>query len=106
MVTRSGTPSADGATLIVTVPALARSGPVTVLGSSVSLNLQIVPQRRAVGGASVSGNIITIDGSRLNASDLAVDIGGIAVDIRTRRTVSDSAGYIQQIMTVQAGEQK
>ncbi len=100
VVTRRGSPGAGGTTLTVTVPALARSGPVTVLGSGVSINLQVVPQVRGVGGDVVAGNTIVIDGSGLNAPDLAVRIDGIAADVRTRRTVSDSDGYTQQLITV------
>ena len=49
-VTRTGTPSADGRSLSVVVPELARTGNVTVLGSGASFALQVVPLVRSVGG--------------------------------------------------------
>jgi len=107
-VTRTGSVSDNGKTLTVIVPALATSGPVTVLGSGASYDLQIVPVLRAVGGSLTTGSTLLLDGSGLSAADLTVTIDGKAVSSADVRTVieNDSTSYAgQQLLrvTVPAG---
>ena len=64
-LTRTGTASNNGTTLSVVVPALARSGAVTVLGSGASFDLQVVPTLRALGGTVAVGNTLVLEGTGL-----------------------------------------
>ncbi|WP_457334994.1 hypothetical protein [Rhizobacter sp. P5_C2] len=110
-VTLNGIASADGTTLTVGVPALVRSGLVTILGSGVSLPLQIVPVLRGIGGQVASGQAIVLEGSGFNAPDLSVTIDGRAVTGFTVRTIVDgifdssASKQVQQLLslTVPAG---
>ncbi len=99
-LTRSGSVGAGGTTLSVIVPALARSGEVTVLGSGNTVNgqfvpssveLQIVPTITAVGGSLTPGNSVLISGSGLSVNDLVVSIGGRTAGNFSVRTVVDGA---------------
>lgn len=98
--------SVNGSTQMqVTVPALARSGAVTVLGSGASFDLQVVPRITAVAGTVVTGNTLLISGSGLNPNDLAVTIGGRAagnVSVRTFISTSSNPAVAQdqQLLTV------
>ena len=102
LITRSGSASNGGTMLTVQVPALARSGAVTVLGSGASFALQIVPTLRSLGGTVAAGNTLVLEGSGLTASDLQVQIGGVGVGSFTVRTVYDatSSSADQQILTL------
>ena len=63
-LTRTGSAGNNGTTLSVVVPALARSGAVTVLGSGTAIDLQVVPTLRAFGGTVAAGNTIAARGQR------------------------------------------
>ncbi|CAN7346405.1 Ig-like domain-containing protein [Pseudoduganella sp. LjRoot289] len=91
-VTRSGTASADGRELAVRVPALARSGAVSVLGASGSIALQVVPQVRAVSGTVAAGNTLLIEATGLAVNTLTVDIDGKAATVLGVQTVTEGSG--------------
>ncbi|WP_374090612.1 Ig-like domain-containing protein [Methylomicrobium lacus] len=101
-ITRTGSVSNNGTTLTIRVPALARSGQVSVLGSNTSFDLQIVPTLRAVGGTVATGNTLVIEGSGLTANDLIVSIDGRAVGDFSVRTLYDNTGSSvdQQLLTL------
>ncbi|TAK56774.1 hypothetical protein EPO17_03720, partial [Patescibacteria group bacterium] len=102
-ITRTGTVSANGTVLTVEVPALARTGDVTVLGSGTSIRLQIAPTLRAIGGTVAAGNTLVLEGTGLTANDLVITIDGQGVGSFTVRTINDSvnAGYLdQQLLTL------
>jgi len=89
-ITRTGSVSNNGTTLIIEVPALVRTGDVTVLGSGTSIKLQIAPTLRAYGGTVAAGNTIVLEGTGLTANDLVISIDGQGVGNFTVRTVNDS----------------
>ena len=89
-ITVTGTAGNSGTTLSVVVPALARTGNLTVLGSATSRTLQIVPVLRAVGGTVAAGNTIVLEGTGLSTNDLAITIDGRGVGSFSRRTVVDA----------------
>ncbi|MEJ0019610.1 MAG: Ig-like domain-containing protein [Acetobacteraceae bacterium] len=103
-LTRFGTPNDAGTTLTVTVPSLARTGAVRVLGSTASAQLQVVPVLRSVGGTVASGGTIELEGSGLSASDLMISIDGRSAGTFQVRTVQDTtpSGTIpgQQLVTL------
>ena len=102
-VSRRGDVSANGTSLTVSVPALARSGPVTLAGNAAAIALQIVPSLRAIGGTLQPGNTIMLEGSGLSAPDLAIQIDGQTVSGWTRHTVfdgTDTSGPDQQMITL------
>ncbi|WP_374476423.1 Ig-like domain-containing protein [Zoogloea sp.] len=107
-LTRSGSVSNNGTTLTVEVPALARSGKVSVLGSNASFDLQIVPSLRALSGTVATGNTLILEGTGLAPNDLQIQIDGQGVGSFTVRTVNDgpSSTYPDQqliTLTVPAG---
>ena len=105
-LTRSGSAGNGGTTLSLVVPALARSGAVTVLGSGASISLQIVPTLRAVGGAVAAGNTLVLEGTGLTANDLVVSIDGRGVGSFAVRTLVDGTNAVDQqllTLTVPAG---
>ena len=59
-VTRGGNASSDGTKLTVTIPALARTGQVSVVGAADTHMLQVVPRLRGVGGTIAEGSTIII----------------------------------------------
>ena len=91
-LTRTGSPSGDGRSLTITVPALAKTGPVTVLGSNSQFNLQIVPTLKAIGGAITAGNTIILEGTGLSTDDLVISIDGRTVGNFSRATIVDGDG--------------
>nr|WP_161501232.1 Ig-like domain-containing protein [Rhodopirellula sp. SM50] len=101
---RSGTVDSDGTRLTVTVPALARSGMVKVIGSSAEFALQIVPTLRSVGGPLAAGSPLLLEGTGLVEGDLAVTIDGQLVSTLDVLISSDQ-GLDQQVvdLTVPAG---
>ncbi|MEY2842731.1 MAG: hypothetical protein RI920_768, partial [Pseudomonadota bacterium] len=102
-LTRTGNAGAGGTTLTLSVPALARSGAVTVLGSGASFDLQIVPTLQSVGGTFAAGNTLMLEGTGLTANDLVITIDGRTVGSFTVRTIVDSAnnnGVDQQLLTL------
>ncbi len=115
-LTRTGSVGSGGTTLSVVVPALARSGLVSVLGSGTTVNgvfvpsayeLQVVPTITGVGGTVASGNTVTLTGTGLTPNDLVITIGGRTVGAFTLRTLVDgsSTNPDQQLLsfTVPAG---
>ena len=105
VLTRTGTPSADGTRLTVVVPAQARTGEVRVVGDSeTSLALQIVPQLYSLGGTLASGASLVLEGRGLVSGELSVTIDGQAATGLAFTTVSDS-GAGQQVVdaTVPSG---
>ena len=88
-ITRTGTPGANGTTLTVVVPALARTGAVTVFGNAASLPLQIVPVLRGVGGTVSPGAQVLLDGTGLVGTELTVLVDGRAAGTFAVRTVAD-----------------
>ena len=103
VLTRTGTPSADGNELTIAVPALARTGAVRVLGEADTFGLQVVPTLRALGGALAVGETALLDGTGLVSGDVRVSVGGQEVR-GTTMTISDY-GEHQQVhaFTVPAG---
>ena len=101
-LTRTGSAGAGGTTLSVVVPALARSGNVSVLGSGTSLALQVVPTLTAAGGSVAAGNTLVLEGTGLTGNDLAIAIDGRAVGTFSVRTVIDGTGTSsdQQLLTL------
>ena len=91
-LTRTGSVGANGTTLSVVVPALARTGTVTVLGSGTSRTLQVVPVLRAFGGTVAAGNTLVLEGTGLTTNDLAIAIDGRGVGSFSLRTVVDVHG--------------
>ncbi|MCG2595886.1 hypothetical protein LZ009_24180, partial [Ramlibacter sp. XY19] len=93
---------ANGTTLSVVVPALARSGAVTVLGSGTSFNLQVVPTLRGVSGDVAAGNTLLAEGTGLTRNDLVITVGGLTVTDYTVRTIFDGSGTNrdQQLLTL------
>ena len=89
-LTRTGTASADGTTLTLVVPELAKTGLLKVLGSTASYTLQIVPVLRSVGGTVASGNTIELDGTGLVGSELVIQIDGIGVGSFAVHSVLDA----------------
>ena len=101
-LTRTGSAGAGGTTLSVVVPALARSGNVSVLGSGTSLALQVVPTLSAVGGSVAAGNTLVLEGTGLTRNDIVIAIDGRAVGSFSVRTVIDGSGTTsdQQLLTL------
>ena len=108
IITRGGTVNAAGTQFTVQVPALARSGTVTVRGATTTQNLLVVPNLRGGTGAVVAGQVVLIDATGLPASELAITIDGQPATF-TLRTVTDggSFGYsgptdvaVQQLLSV------
>ncbi|HNO88928.1 MAG TPA: pre-peptidase C-terminal domain-containing protein, partial [Rhodocyclaceae bacterium] len=102
-LTRTGSASGDGRTLTVTVPALARTGPVTVLGSNTWHDLQIVPLVRSVGGTIESGKTIVLETTGVSQDDVVITIGGRTVGSFSKRITVDSDGantLDQQLITL------
>ena len=101
-LTRTGTASNNGTTLSVVVPALARSGAVTVLGSGASFDLQVVPTLRALGGTVAVGNTLVLEGTGLVESQLQVRVDNIGVGSFNVRSVIDGSGSSrdQQLLTL------
>ena len=101
-LTRTGSVSNNGTTLSVVVPALARSGAVSVLGSGASLALQVVPTLRSVGGTVAAGNQIVLEGTGLTANDLQIAIDGRGVGTFAVRTIVDGTDTSrdQQLLTL------
>jgi hypothetical protein len=101
-VTRTGSVGNGGTTLSVVVPANARSGAVTVLGSGVSRTLQIVPTLTGMGGTVAAGNTLILEGTGLTASDLQVQIDGRGVGSLQVRTVNTGLNGApdQQLLTL------
>ncbi|MBX9717205.1 MAG: pre-peptidase C-terminal domain-containing protein, partial [Burkholderiaceae bacterium] len=105
-LTRTGSVGAGGTTLTLTVPALARSGAVTVLGSGSSFTLQVVPTLKSVGGSIAAGNTLVLEGTGLTANDLAIAIDGRGVGSFAVRTIVEGTNGIDQqlvTLTVPAG---
>ncbi len=92
-VTRTGTANAAGTQLTVVVPALARTGAVTVLGSGTSVSLQVVPLLRGVGGTVTAGGTVLLDGTGLVGSELTVSVDGRGAGSFSVRNVADVGGY-------------
>ena len=80
---RTGSASADGTTLTITVPAQAVTGMLHVVGAGGSFELQVVPTLRSVGGAITVGQNILIEGTGLAAGQLTVTIGGQTATLAT-----------------------
>jgi len=111
-ITRGGSVNGDGTRLTITVPALARTGAVTVLGAADTQALQVVPRMRGVGGTIAAGNTILIDGTGFAANEVVVQVDGLAATVQRVTTTADSttgsyyyaySGYeegMQQIMAV------
>jgi hypothetical protein len=101
-ITRTGTVGASGTTLTLAVPALAKSGKVTVLGSNTSFDLQVVPTLRAMGGTVAAGNTIVLEGTGLTPNDLAISIDGRGVGNFSVRTLINggSTDPDQQLLTL------
>ncbi|WP_263539105.1 Ig-like domain-containing protein [Paucibacter sp. Y2R2-4] len=102
-ITRTGSVSNNGTTLTIEVPALARTGDVTVLGSGTSIKLQIAPTLRAYGGTVAAGNTIVLEGTGLTVNDLVISIDGQGVGNFTVRTINDSSNpnyRDQQLITL------
>ncbi len=104
-VTRTGTVNAAGTELTVTVPALARTGNVRVVGSATVVPLQVVPFLRSIGGTLAAGNTIVLEGTGLRTGDLSVSIDGQPATITGGRIVSDRGTFDQEVayVTVPAG---
>ena len=106
LLTRTGTPSSGGTRLTVTVPALAKTGEVRVLGdrNSTVAQLQIVPILRAVGGDVTSGNTVLLEGTGLVENDLTLSIDGQNVATPDVETIFDRSRDQQVIvLTVPGG---
>ncbi|NML45874.1 phosphatase PAP2 family protein [Ramlibacter sp. G-1-2-2] len=101
-LTRTGNVGNGGTQLSIIVPALAKTGAVTVLGSGQSINLQIVPTLRAAAGTVSAGNTLLIEGTGLAATDLVVTVGGQTATTFSVRTIVDgnSTNLDQQLLTV------
>ncbi|MGB0600309.1 MAG: Ig-like domain-containing protein [Rubripirellula sp.] len=97
IISRNGTPSGDGTELEVTVPALARTGPVNVLGSETEIELQIVPTVRSIGGPLSPTQQVILEGTGLAASELTLLAGGQFVPIPQVKTIF-SEGIAQQVI--------
>ncbi|MCE9590652.1 MAG: pre-peptidase C-terminal domain-containing protein, partial [Planctomycetes bacterium] len=97
LVTRTGTPNSDGTTLSVTVPLLAKTGAVTVIGDSTSINLQVVPLVRSVGGSTTTpGTTIVLEGVGFKTAP-QVTIDGVAATVQSVQSVTE-AGTDQQVI--------
>ncbi|SCX42366.1 Ig-like domain-containing protein [Nitrosospira sp. Nsp1] len=102
-ITRTGTPGSGGTSLSIEVPALARTGKVTVLGSNASFDLQIVPTLKSLGGSVVAGNTVMLEGTGLVGSELIVQVDGRATGSFNVRTVFEGIGSSsadQQLLTL------
>ena len=75
---RTGSASADGTTLTITVPAQAVTGMLHVVGAGGSFELQVVPTLRSVGGTIAPGGSILIEGTGLAAGQVTMTVGGKA----------------------------
>ena len=93
VITRTGTAGANGATLSVVVPELARTGAVTVPGSGASITLQVVPVLRGLGGTVAAGNQVLLDGTGLVGTELAVLVDGKAAGTFAVRSIVDVNNY-------------
>ena len=105
VLTRGGTVSADGTQLTTTVPSLASTGPLVVVGSDTVVNLQVVPTLLSVGGPVSSGNTIVVEGTGLIQGQYTLTVDGQAVVAPTVRTTTNSGGIGQQtiVFTVPDG---
>ena len=103
-LTRTGTPSLNGARLTLSVPALARSGKVRVVGSSTEVTLQVVPTIRSLGGPLTAGSPAILEGTGLVPGELTLTVDGQAVASPQVETIF-SQGIGQQVVrfTVPAG---
>jgi hypothetical protein len=102
-ITRTGTPGSGGTSLSIEVPALARTGKVTVLGSNVSFDLQIVPTLKSLGGSVAAGSTVMLEGTGLVGSELTVQVDGRATGSFNVRTVFEGIGSSsadQQLLTL------
>lgn len=98
-VTRQGTPSSDGTRLHVIVPALAKTGTVSVVGDDAQLPLQIVPTLRSVGGSVLPGHSILLEGTGLPKGQLSVAVDGTSAEVQAVTTITDE-GIDQQFADV------
>ncbi|SEF48157.1 Ig-like domain (group 3) [Nitrosospira multiformis ATCC 25196] len=102
-ITRTGTPGSGGTSLSIEVPALARTGKVTVLGSNAGFDLQIVPTLKSLGGSLAPGSTVVLEGTGLVGSELTVQIDGRATGSFNVRTVFEGLGSSsadQQLLTL------
>ena len=102
-VARTGVLLANG-TLRVTVPNLARTGPVRVVGASGQFLLQVVPTLQAVGGPLKPGGPAVLEGSGLAPTAAGLAIDGQPVATYQVQTFGDGGPIAQLIdLTVPAG---
>lgn len=92
-IERTGIPSEDGTTLAVTVPTLAKTGLVSVVGSSRSHLLQIVPYIRSIGGQVEPNEQLLISGSGFASGDLEVRVNGVVVEPTSVVSTFDSESF-------------
>ena len=80
-----------------------------VLGTDTTVQLQVVPTLRGVGGTIAAGNTIELEGSGLVVPELQLQIDGQGVGVFNVRTIADAvntaANDTQQIvvLTVRTG---
>ena len=91
--------------MTVTVPALARTGMVRVVGDTTELPLQIVPTLRSVGGTVAAANSVVVEGTGLVEGEITFTIDGQAVGGTVNMTMVWIRGNDQQVvdLTVPAG---
>ncbi len=108
VITRGGQVNNAGTELSVQVPALARTGMVTVRGAAGGNSLAVVPLLRGAGGTTTAGNVVLIDGTGLPVSELQVTVGGKVAPF-SMRTITDGGAFgfslldddsVQQLLTV------
>ena len=100
ILTRTGTPNADGTTLTVTVPSLAKSGLVPRGGQRGVVPAAGGADTALVGGLLAAGSTLVVEGTGLKGH-LSVTIDGIAASPSAVQTSFD-AGFPQQVVTVTA----
>ncbi len=104
VLSRTGFTTDNGARLVVSVPALAVTGSIRVVGSNTTVPLQIVPRLSSLGGEVTAGQQVLLDGTGLSDAGLSVTIGGqsaTAFELTTIRSdQGGSFGRDQQILTV------
>ena len=102
VVSTTGTVSADRTKLTVTVPGLATTGVVRVVGvAGAGIPLQVVPVIRAIGGSITPGSRITLDGAGLLTNDLVVTVDGIpAAIVPGSGTTISELTVSQQLLSV------
>ena len=98
VVHRTGSASSDGTTLTVTVPLVAKTGIVKVIGDSgAGAQLQVVPLLKGYGGTLTPGGTIILDGAGFIHGETTVTVGGQIATVGAIRALHEENGIVREI---------